>query len=63
MKNTPQAKSFAKAYTIIESLVVLAILAVLTMVLIALYIHEIAPSQDKDRASTSLSDSEDNGTT
>lgn len=60
MLKTSRLHPFPKAYTIIESLVVLAILAVLTVVLFALLKHEKAPAKTTDKASTSLSESADN---
>jgi hypothetical protein len=52
MVTTTRHQSYHKAYTIIESLVVLAILTVLTMVVIALFIHEKKPAPPRDGTST-----------
>jgi competence protein ComGC len=47
MSSTTRRQSKLKAFTIIESLVVLTILTVLTMVLIALFFHHKEPEPNR----------------
>lgn len=53
---TSRHKPYAKAYTIIESLVVLGLLAVLTVVIIALLKHGKEPEEPAGKAPAGLSE-------